>query len=302
MCGPRSISWADLGLFAFCMVDNDFEQYLYKLGIPSGKDKDSESGCIRARKIDGIKDYNHSSPHKTTFLNGLVEARGAQAADPRDKIFAIMGLTNTQMYPNYSLKVIDVYTEAALKMKTALDLADLLCCVDHPQPTPSKPSWVSDWATPRQIVSLGYNAWHHKVYQATKQSKMQWRTDITERCAALIIPGVIADTITNVGMAPEEPNLKDILNPETLTNRFVLEGMNLAIELCQPYPSSRWTIFEAFCQTMVAGKDHSSIAKAPDEFLQSSPSFLTRLQVLRLLFQINHRSLPNESLPLRIYK
>ena len=61
-------------------------------------------------------------------------------------------------------------------------------------------------------------------------------------------------------MVPEESDLKDVLTPGTLTSRFVLEGISLAIELCQPYPSSKGTIFEAVCQTLVAGKDHSSRA------------------------------------------
>lgn len=284
MCGARCISWADLYLFALCVIDTELEQYLYRPGTPRAKNDNSESGCIRTRKINEIKDYNFSSPRKVTFLAGLVDGRSAKSTDPRDKVFAIMGLTNTLMYPNYSSKVIDVYTQAALKIATTPELGSLLCCVDHPQPTPGQPSWVPDWATPRQTVSLGYGAKHHKVYQASTQLEMQSRTDITENGAALAITGVIVDTVARVGMVSEEPDLKDLLITETPTSRFVLEGINLAIGMCQPYPSSKWSIFEAFSQTLVAGKDHSNLAKAPDEFLpifallfdtatQSSPSF-----------------------------
>lgn len=82
MCGTRCISWADLALFSFCMVDNDFEQYLCSHENSAGQDEDSESGSIRAWKINRIKDYNDTSPRKTTFLDGLVEGRAAQATKP----------------------------------------------------------------------------------------------------------------------------------------------------------------------------------------------------------------------------
>lgn len=285
MCGARYISWADLCLFTTCVIDSDLEQYLYGPGTSCSKDGYSESGCIRTRKISEIKDHNFNFPlSKTLLLSSLVESRSAQSTDPRDKVFGIMSLTNTLIYPNYFNKVIDVYTEAAMKIETKNELASLLCCVDHPQPMPGQPSWVPDWSTPRQTVSLGYNAKYHNIYQASKEGMMQSRTEITESGAALAITGVIVDTIIRVGMVSEEPDLKDVLNPGTLTSRFVLEGIGLAIESCQPYPSSKCTVFDAFWKTMVAGKDQSSRAKAPAEFspifallfdtaTQSSPSF-----------------------------
>lgn len=61
---------------------------------------------------------------------------------------------------------------------------------------------------------------------------MQLRTEITEKGAALAIVGIIVDTITEVGMISEEPNLKDLLMPGTPASRFVLEGIELAIGAC----------------------------------------------------------------------
>ena len=99
---------------------------------------------------------------------------------------------------------------------------------------------------------------------------MQSRTEITENGTALAITGVIVDTITTVGMVLEVPDLKDILVRESLTCRFILEAIHIALEFCQPHPSSSWTVFEAFWQTLVAGRDHTKFAKAPGEY---SPIF-----------------------------
>ena len=151
-----------------------------------------------------------------------------------------------------------MYSKAALKIETTPDLGNLLCGVDHLQPTLSLPSWIPDWATPRQTVSLGYNTRYHKVYQTNKELEMVSRTEITDEGDALAIMGLIVDTITRVGRVAEEADLRDILIPQSFTSRFVLEGISLAMKFCQPYPTSTCTFFEAFWHTLVAGKDHSN--------------------------------------------
>ena len=268
MCGGKCISWEDLSMFTYCMIDNDLAQHLSRWGPSHREDEGLESGCIRVNKIAGIRELNITDPRNALFITGLVQGRGAQATNPRDKVFAIMGMTSDVIYPRYSDPIIDIYIEAALKAVTPPFGIDLLCCVDHLHPTPSQPSWVPDWATPRQTASLGYNALHHDVYRASKKPywEMQWRTEITEKGAALAVVGVIVDTITGVGMISGEPDLKDLLIPGSPTSRFVLEGIDLANEACHPSSSSKSTIFGTFWQTLVAGKASSNYVKAPDEY------------------------------------
>ena len=134
MCGAKCISWADLSMFTYCMIDNDLSQHLPRWESVHGEDESPESGCIRVNTIGGIREYNIRTPSKTPFLRGLVEGRGAQATNPRDKVFAIMGLTSDVMYPKYSDSIIDIYVEAALKIVTTHFGMDLLCCVDHLYP------------------------------------------------------------------------------------------------------------------------------------------------------------------------
>ena len=272
MCGAKCVSWADLSMFTYCMSDNDLAQHLPRWGPFHEEDESPESGCIRVNTIEGIREYNIGTPSKTPFLSGLVEGRGAQATNPRDKVFAIMGMTRDLMYPKYSDPIIDIYVEAALKIVTTPFGIDLLCCVDHLHPTPSQPSWVPDWATPRQTASLGYYAKHHDIYRASKKPywEMQLRTETTEKGAALAIVGIIVDTITEVGMISEDPDLKDMLVPGTPTSHFILAGIELANEACQASSLTKSTIFETFWQTLVAGKGPSNYVRAPDEY---SPIF-----------------------------
>ena len=275
MCGAKCISWADLSMFTYCMIDNDLAQHLPRWGPFHGENESPESGCIRVNTIEGIRRFEIKSPSKVSkidFLDGLVHGRGAQATNPRDKVFAIMGMTRDVMYPKYSDPIIDIYVEAALKIVTTPYGIELLCCVDHLYPTPNQPSWVPDWATPRQTSSLGYYARHHDVYRASKKPywEMQLRTEIEVKGAALAIVGVIVDTIKEVGMISEEADLKDILVPGTPTSRFVLAGTKLANEACQASSLLKSTIFGTFWQTLVAGKGPSNYVRAPDEY---SPIF-----------------------------
>ena len=93
MCGAKRISWEDIGLFAIYLLDRQrFRALSRQVGNPLRKKTRLKIDRIRADAI----------PIKGAFLDGLVDGRGAQSTDPRDKVFAIMGLTNAFMYPNYS--------------------------------------------------------------------------------------------------------------------------------------------------------------------------------------------------------
>ena len=88
MYGEKCISWSDLNLFSICMVKHDLIQYL-----DSDVGARERSGCLRIREIDGMKGYNDTFPNQSNLQSVLVEGRGAQATDLRDKVFAVMGMS-----------------------------------------------------------------------------------------------------------------------------------------------------------------------------------------------------------------
>jgi WD repeat-containing protein 55 len=258
-CGRRNISWLDMSTFAMCMIQHDLTQYFVSTDNDAGHL--SEAGCSRIRMIDRMKGLINVNPAKNPFLQSLVEARGAQATDLRDKVFGIMEMTATTITPNYSKAVFEIYTEAARK-NIPDRLFNLLCCVDHVLPNACCPSWVPDWSIPRQTTSLGYLGAHHGVYEAAKGSGPQIKR-IGNR---LFIAGIVYDTISDIS-SPAESCLKDLPHPTSPTADFVIESMRMAIEHCQPYPSNVG-LFDAFWHTLVAGKDESGILKAPSDFAE----------------------------------
>jgi hypothetical protein len=100
-------------------------------------------------------------PHHPTKppLRMLLEThRFSKSSDPRDKVYAFLGLADKRLapfrsfpktlVPNYNLSVQDVYTEAAKSLLLSHGNLSLLSHVQDPSLTkiPNLPSWVPDWS------------------------------------------------------------------------------------------------------------------------------------------------------------
>lgn len=261
MCGEKYISYYGLSLFGICMVKHDLIQYLDS--DMGARGQDSRSGCLRIMEIVGMKDYNDSFPSQSNLLALLVKGRGAQASDLRDKVFGVMGMSSTIINPDYTKELFDVYAEAARSiLSDEYNLTDMLCCVDHPNPTADHNSWIPDWSISRRTTSLAYLANMQGVYAAAGDSKPQPKPRPDR--SSLIISGMLFDIVSNIS-AVADLCLKDLLNCNSHTSEFVTRSMHLAMKHCQPYPSVSG-LFDAFWQTLVAGKDDSGKMKAPSEF------------------------------------
>lgn len=258
LCGTNYISWQDISLFAICMIQHGLIRYL-SLNEPS-QETISESGCGRLLDIFNIKGSFTNIVNSQSLLTALVQGRGAQATDPRDKVFAVMGMTPTIINPDYSKATFDVYVEAAESVEPE-NMVAMLSCVDHSQPIAGRPSWVPDWSTPRQTTALGYSSSSQGVYQNAKFSKL-WPTPIRKDGKSLIVIGTLFDTISNL-TAVASSTLKDVPNTTSVTSKFVTQSMAMATQQCSSYISSKTGLFSAFWQTLVAGKDESGRMKAP---------------------------------------
>jgi hypothetical protein len=77
------------------------------------------------------------------LLNILVSTRYAQATEPKDKIYGVLGIAESSNMPDYSpsTSARDVYHEACLT-QIPLFMYELVSCVDHKTPLPI--SWVPD--------------------------------------------------------------------------------------------------------------------------------------------------------------
>ena len=260
LCGRKCVSWSDISVFAGHIARQDLTQHF--TALTGAARTPTELGLDRISRIDEMKEYTTtklSPEYQSGLLSSLVEGRGSKATNLRDKVFAVMGVKPTTRKADYTKSISEVYTEAA-KTVNSQELISLLCCVDHPDQVPGLPSWVPDWSTPRHTTSLGHQGRRHGVYTASGDPRVLPEFLFDGR--ALTIPGILIDPIAFVGQSASRSALEDLLNPASQTSQFVVESLGLALKHCHPYPTSS-TLFSAFCHTLVAGKDHSGVMKAP---------------------------------------
>ncbi|KAH8891501.1 HET-domain-containing protein [Thozetella sp. PMI_491] len=113
-----------------------------------------------------------------SLLEVLYACRTKLAADPRDKVFAILGLLpkeiGEQFPPNYNLAVKDVYTGVVDYLLTTTQRLDVICeAVHYPlHVTPIRlPSWVPDWShvPQREMLRRTYD------FSADRDTKAEFR-------------------------------------------------------------------------------------------------------------------------------
>ncbi|OAA55793.1 Heterokaryon incompatibility [Niveomyces insectorum RCEF 264] len=98
------------------------------------------------------------------LMGALLYTRGRLCRDPRDKIYALMGLLPdheaSAIRPDYAAPVADVYRDATLlSLANTRRLSFLYCGSSGGSGGPALPSWVPDWSVAEragQDVELGY--------------------------------------------------------------------------------------------------------------------------------------------------
>lgn len=98
-----------------------------------------------------------------SLLQALHDNSGAEATDPRDKIFGILGLMDDSSpylgMVDYRSTVEEVYTQAAVLLINQSRSLRLLSAASHSKsnsqsPSQALPSWVPDWRSSKPAVSL----------------------------------------------------------------------------------------------------------------------------------------------------
>ena len=149
-CGSHEISWTDLSHAAGNMAEMN-----PKYGMP----------VLQARMIQNLSREKAafsvlSSGSEELALDRLLKRyRRRKSTDPRDKIFALLGIVRSvivpseTMKPDYSRSVTEVFKQVAVE-----DICNRrnLTALSHAQKRelPGLPSWVSDWTTPLTAPTL----------------------------------------------------------------------------------------------------------------------------------------------------
>jgi hypothetical protein len=93
--------------------------------------------------------YFPSHTPKLQLLDLLFRTRSCQASDPRDKVFAVVGMSESAseecLRPDYRKSTVDVYIETAVSLQEKFGLSFLSGVQGLPR-LPNLPTWVPDWS------------------------------------------------------------------------------------------------------------------------------------------------------------
>ncbi|KAH7304422.1 heterokaryon incompatibility protein-domain-containing protein [Stachybotrys elegans] len=154
LCGEYEIGWATIAT-AF--------ETLESRGLSQGVFRDA-ADCLAVSSRFYGKNLAGERPSLSVFLP---LTRNLQAMDPRDKIFALLGLAHTHnlldVGPNYNLSVAEVYTRYARAMIIQEQGLSILSSVMTGYQGKDLPSWVPDWRLPRRTAYLYGFDWPEKA-------------------------------------------------------------------------------------------------------------------------------------------
>jgi hypothetical protein len=175
-----------------------------------GSLKSDESMVIASA---AIKHHCSRSQKGTLPLASLLKGtyifrKGLEASDPRDRIFALLGMSadaaDLRIVPDYSKSKTQVYTEVAMALIEQTGLEVLAWCNFRASPGEDcqLPSWAPDWSRPfsRPLGKFGKKTDFR--YMASEDSAPQFRfLDSGKEFPILCVSGVQVDNIFAVGRA-----------------------------------------------------------------------------------------------------
>jgi len=146
--------------------------------------------------IQGVRDYRKNMRPSMRVGHLLQTTLAFEATDPRDKVFALLGLVHeddrSALKPDYSKPIQQVYTELAHHL-IGIDINIL--CFNVNSPSHSLPSWVPDWSRSSQRWPL----WMAMTYSASGRS--QANSQSAKDPGILEVAGILVDHISHFDAA-----------------------------------------------------------------------------------------------------
>ncbi|XHF97081.1 hypothetical protein AWENTII_000684 [Aspergillus wentii] len=204
-CGGYSVEWMDIvGVSAFLTLTS--WGHFLNMGVSDIVSKGHSNHTLPLYLYSNAK--IQSSKEGWAFLYTLTRGREFQSSDPRDKVYALLGLQEhytkdkPRLRPTYGeFSVVATFTKAAIQI---LEDTDDLLLLGHGegkdfQRVKGLPSWVPDWSCTK-ILGLGMIG--YKRFAAA--GNLPRSLGIDEPNTALILRGFCLDLVAQIGESKEE--------------------------------------------------------------------------------------------------
>jgi hypothetical protein len=186
--------------------------------------------------------------------------RHRNATDPRDKVYALMGLMRTMSLPtvqscDYGIGTVSLYTIVTIDL-IALDGGLRPLVGLRPKHSPDLPTWAIDLAR-RSDVESSYSWWDHSHrytwFNASWDKTLEW--DRLEGGTVLSLYGILVGHVEDVGSASIHANVMEASNKELAD--IIGSWKNVMaryLEFCHPHPEypNGFSFENAFWRTMIS--------------------------------------------------
>lgn len=171
-CGSRQVSWSRLQAGARHII-RDYPGLMESVTkIPSPDMLSDRTSILRLEHYRSLM----RSKKPPSIVDLLIENRVADSADPRDKLYALLGLSSDgqdpALRPDYAKPLSQVYKELFKFIVTRDKRLDIICA-SQPSGVPTIPCWIPNWFDKWRYStfglrpspsSAGTNAWAAETY------------------------------------------------------------------------------------------------------------------------------------------
>jgi hypothetical protein len=215
--GRHTCSWDDIVIVSHLLTVTSWTRWLCTGGKLAAVNSHQSNHTI-PNLIESIR-RTRAADERKILLYSLIRARRFMASNPRDKVYALLGiagcsvLEKAKLAPIYDIAVADTYTNAASQVLE--DSEDLLLLAHAEgnvfQQVVGLPSWVPDWSCTR-VVGLGVCGYLRFAAAGDLPKYLQIHTE--EKL--LVVKGFKLDEIISIGESKEDM-LKGKPFPRTLS-------------------------------------------------------------------------------------
>ncbi|KAE8368506.1 hypothetical protein BDV27DRAFT_153889 [Aspergillus caelatus] len=168
-----------------------------QMEIPSLAVNDTKVLAEFSRRILSIESIRTrwQSPEQITLLQLLRQFSGRAATDPRDKVYALLGLAKDRpsVEPNYAASELDVFIDTTLDIISRTGSLDVLMGDFTMKSTHALPSWVPDWSSPLE-ASIQSRVESVKHYTACKNSTINVQLEASNELSSAYKKSYISRT------------------------------------------------------------------------------------------------------------
>jgi hypothetical protein len=273
-CGHHTLDWDHIVQISWFLTVTPWARFL-NAGMHEPTDQEYSNHALPLYIAENARLKRSERCH--TLLYALIRARRFECLDPRDKVYALLGLAagytkeKPRLQPVYrDRSVVDTYVCAAVQILEDADDLLLLAYAEGQnfQRIESLPSWVPDWSCAK---GLGLGLVGYTRFTAAGDLPRSLRID--ESNMSLALHGLRLDRIVQVGESKDEAIIhrKSAYFPDWIS----------ILSFLPPVYHNGQLKLEVFWRTLItdtaARLAHPAQHPAPEEFRLAFYDWLTRI-------------------------